>query len=250
VAKLRAALRQAASKASIWGYPAAGWPNPYARVLAILNREGPHLPPIWRAKALSRYAVYVGGLDAKYVGATPVRDPAQYRAKEKILLHRAVRICPDYANGWVLLALLRRMSATNLHQELLMNRYLGRALRADPLNPYANSMRAVEIVEQYGGHASHPKAGAFHGDFGFSSPRWVRAFCYRALIYLKYHNPQVEQRILSQPNADVDFFRVALKYYEPKQLALLDAGKWEPGPCPDPWPPAMRKPSQAASEEK
>ncbi len=256
VDQFRSVLRQAAKKSRYWGYPLHGWPNPYAKVLILLRRDGSRLPRIWRARALARYATYIGGLGQHYVGKARALIPhpgAWYVAKKKLLLRRAVSVCPSYADGWIALALVLQDQhhyagyIKNSHHAFF-DLYLKRALRAGPLNAYANSLRALEIINNYGGHWRHPPSHIFHGDFGFSSPQWARAFCYRALVYLKYRRPHTKRGFLaSLDGLDVGFFRVALKYYEPKQLAELDADIWKPGPgpSPDPWPPPEKKAARA-----
>ncbi|MGC8553496.1 MAG: hypothetical protein ACP5O7_11610 [Phycisphaerae bacterium] len=248
VAELQAALRQADSSAHLSGYPRRGWPDPYRLVLTILHREGDRLPPIWWARSFAHYAAYMGGLDQNYVGqaAKVIPHPsAWYRARKTALLRRAVSICPQYANGWAMLA-ASEQRWIDTPRRAKMDIYMERALQADPLNPYANALRAIEIVTEYGGHGPAFKhSHIFRGDFGFSSPRWAKVFCYRALVYMKYRNPRVESRMFF---SYVNMYRTALKYYEPRELALLDAGVWKPGPCPDPWPPAATKNSAPASK--
>ncbi len=230
LSRLKRALRAAALPEI--GFPQPGWPNPYARVLKILNHDGNDIPAIWRARALSRYAVYLGSITPYGSG-----NSTWMSRKEAALLRLVVRICPKYANGWVRLALQGTWNAKS-------GQFLLRAYRADPANPYVEYLRAFEIWQQHS--KGHP--GLYTGNLGFTSRKWIRAFCYRGLMYLKTRKLRPDAPgipALGGQSLWVAWIRPALGYYEPQQLAMLDAGRWKPGPCPDPWPPPERKSTTA-----
>ena len=249
LAQLKRALEHAEPIAPLSGYPAPPWANPYARVLKVLRTERRQLPKRWQARAWAQYAVYIGELAPQ--NGRP-HGHRWYRRREKAILLHAVAICPAYASGWAQLASLYWLEAFHAagkpsyrRYRAAFHHYLAAALRASALNPYANALRALDIDEF--SRASGPYTGNLH----FRPAKWSRAFCYRALVSLRYakgRSPLGFARFKGSSAtvgglawSDSYFFRPALKYYEPKQLAELDAGVWKPGPCPDPWPPPEKK---------
>jgi hypothetical protein len=251
MAQLQVALQravQAEVTTAIPGEPvpaAFAWKNPYAPVQALLRKDASLLPRIWQARALGREAAYLHSVS---YGCKPT-TAKRFRTKARRLLLRAVKIAPGYSNGWVMLA-WQRIGTVAPDWDKTSDAYLLRAYRADPSNPCVEYLRAFAIWRQYG--ARWEPSGIFKGDLGFKSQKWIRAFCYRALMFFKYQNLHISSIYLpvSAPASVPWWLSTGLKYYDPQEFAALDAGTWEPGPCPDPWPPAMRKPSQAASEEK
>ncbi len=252
LARLRYALKNSEQQAMLSGYPRPGWANPYAPLLAILHKDGPQLPRLWRARALSQYAAYLALL---YPADGHPHRPQRHRREAEALLQRALAVDPEYASGWAELAFLHHPEEL-AGKRATFDHYLAKALRADPLNPYANALRAMDIFTVRGGHP--PFGGSFDGNVGIRSKKWVKIFCYRALVSLRFFSEQSPLGFARFKGSmatvggyswlQTDFFRTALKYYEPKELALLDAGVWKPGPCPDPWPPAATKNAAHASQ--
>jgi hypothetical protein len=239
VTKLKQALAYAQQTTGD-GYPLFG-KNPYRKVLRVLRTYGTKIPPLWRSRALARYASFL--LHFGNYSYKSNKVPEKYLDKAKALLHEAVKLSPKYAGGWIRLAYLecylRGGSWRHLHSLRL-------AARLDPHNPLVQAARAWEIVLMPGAvHVIPGKPLDPPGNFGFVSAKWRRAFCYRALLYLKYHNERYEFRV-AYVSLDAAVFRSALKFYEPKQLAALEAGKWKPDPAADPWPP---KPKPLAKKD-
>jgi hypothetical protein len=244
VTKLKRALKVAAQRALTPGFPSFG-ADPYLPVLKVLKDEKNRLPAIWQAKALARYAAYLNSPALSFTST--VTEEALHR-RSMAILHRAVVIAPTYTNGWVMLA-REAMSEENKAGRAAFSIYLLHAYNTDPKNPYVQALRAWEIMVNHGGHNIH--SGPINGNLGFLTQKWIRAFCFRAMVYLADRNPSTDARVMGQGNAVwVSVCRAAVKYYEPKQLTYLEAGKWKPGPCPDPWPPPMHKPPKSKSINK
>jgi hypothetical protein len=244
-------LKKALAKADFDVPRSGGFPrfgvNPYAPVLRIVRQYGHRLPAIWRARALGHYADFLC-LPWRFSSYPNKSVAAAYQKKGEAILIRAVGIAPGYTNGWISLALVS-MSRQNKINNAAFRRYLLRAYDTDPLNPYVQGLRAWDVCRKHGGHGV--SSGTFTGNVGFNSSKWRRVFCYRALMFLRYRQTKTLPRVFGNlTNLWTVFFRETVNFYAPKELAQLDAGKWEPGPCPDPWPPVMRNPSQATSKEK
>ncbi len=234
VIKLKQWLAYAAAAGT--GYPLFG-KNPYHRALRILRDDRASIPPIWRSRALARYGIFLATPGwANYTGAVPKK----YLDKARRLLHESLALSPRYVNGWIRLAYLQDgyRNAGWSHLPSLQE-----AARLSPDNPLVEAARAWAIWQVHG--APHMKAGPVvpPGNMGFLSARWRRAFCYRALMYLKYHNAKMEFRVVHFYGS-APVFRDALKFYEPRQLAALKAGRWKPDPAADPWPPPATQPAK------
>lgn len=216
------------------GYPLFG-KNPYDRALQILRKDRGEIPPIWRSRALAQYAMFLA--TPGWANYKTTKAPKRYLEKAKRLLRESLALSPRYVNGW-----LRLMAVEYaLHHWNRMNRQgshcLVVAARLDPDNPLVQEARAWQIVLMPGAvHVIPGKPLDPPGNLGFVSAKWRRAFCYRALLYLKYHNAKMEWRV-EHVSGVAGLFRAALKFYEPHQLAALEAGKWKPDPAADPWPP-------------
>ena len=182
VALLDRTLTKVNRQAYFSGYPTQGWPDPYSPVLNILDKDHASLPKIWQARAMAQYAVYLGSLSP--LDNRP-HSHAWYLRKEEAILLQAVAISPRYATGWAILAFIhRRTMVTGRHQ--VFDRYLAAAIRANPLNPYANALRALEIMNTYFGHGLKP--GLFKGNLGFQPAKWSTPFCYRVLVFMNRKN--------------------------------------------------------------
>ena len=232
VAELKKALREAYSQ---------DLPNPYGPVLAILRRDGTKLPILWRARALERYGVYLIGRGR--FGYPRHGIARAYRVEGRATLLRALRLRHHYGNALAALAFSYMPNPTPESMKTFY-RYLAMAGRADPENACIEYMRTVQIFEQHAVRTPF-KTTTPQGDLLFSSRRWARAYCYRALLCLKYWSLRTERHVWGGRWGARGFLRPALKYYEPKQLAELDAGVWKPGPCPDPWPPPEKTVAKA-----
>ncbi len=236
----------AAAKASIGsGYPLPGWPNPYKNVLRILRADGGKLSAHCKARALTLYAGFIGSRNP--YGGTP-HSYAWYREEEESILLRAVKVDPDCHAPRVALAITHQ-HLFGTPQEYIYDKYLADALRVDPTSGCANYLRAVEIMSLYGGHGLKDGA-SFHGNAGFASKKWVNAFCYRALFALR--GLGIHRGISYPPPFNIFYsrslIRKGLRYYQPLQYAELQAGTWKPGPCPDPFPPPVKKSSSAKTK--
>ncbi len=240
VRRLRRAL--GAARTASTGYPLFG-KNPYLPVLKILRVDRGQLPLIWQSRALAQYAQFLDTPGwANYTTTVP---PKKYLKVAKALLLRAVQLSPGYVTGWLGLhrvAAWRATPSANAEAE----RYLITAYRLDPHNPVVAGLRAWEIWQAHGAHNIRPGLPPPPGHMGFLSARWVHAFCYRALVFLKYQD-RIPRHWAQQTQGWRRAFGAALKRYEPGAYAEAMAGTWKPGPCPDPWPPPATQPARKAA---
>ncbi|MGC9261667.1 MAG: hypothetical protein ACP5I8_16505 [Phycisphaerae bacterium] len=142
---------------------------------------------------------------------------------------RATRADPHYVPAWVELAFETALPNRGAWPQAEQKEYfhaMAMALRAGPHDPLAQLPRINYL-------------------FGISehwSPAQRKAFCYRALLYLKFRNhAEVARFFLYGLFGYKAWLNMELKKFCPKQLAELRAGTWRPDPSADPWPPPEKK---------
>ncbi len=211
-------------------------PNCYAPVLRTIGRlraEHVAVPRRLQAKAMMHWARWLAYISRDWQ-LTAVRR-ARVRAKAIALLMRATRADPHYVPAWVELAFETAIPNHGAWPQAEQKEYfhaMAMALLAGPHDPLAQL----------------PRINYLFGTSEHWSPAQRRAFCYRALLYLKFRNhAEVARFFLYGLFGYKTWLNMELKKFCPKQLAASRAGTWKPDPSADPWPPPEKKAAKAAA---
>lgn len=231
IIQIRQALTKADEEANT-GAPGTFRPVAYKKIVSLLKtakHENINIPPRLRARIFSHEGWYL----YKYSERVGILPKKQLRALQKNsirLLNQAVVVDPTYSNGWARLGwFYMQKSSQGVNRQQTHDRKnwahcTRKALQTDPHNPAAQLLRLNLLLP--------PTEAAWKHD----TPK-RQAFCYRALMYLKYRpKEKSKHRPFYYGFSYTKWLRSDLKKWAPKQLAALDAGTWKPNPQADPLP--------------